>query len=130
MRQRLHLLVLCSMIEPTRTNRHIHFGRPPEKFLGTRHDVTTAQVFGLTINTQSLSQFFRTGIDARRQCCGTPLGFTSDSLFITYQRTSSPMIAVTALGCRRRMVFITASQSYSCFLPLGPSPFAPSNHTS
>ena len=84
MRQRLHLLVLCSMIEPTRTNRHIHFGRPPEKFLGTRHDVTTAQVFGLTINTQSLSQFFRTGIDARRQCCGTPLGFTSDSLFITY----------------------------------------------
>ena len=37
---------------------------------------------------------------------------------------------MTAFGCSLRTSAHVRAQSYSCFLPFGPSPFAPSNQTS
>ncbi len=47
------------------------------------------------------------------------------------QRTSGPTsLKITALGCSLRTTSRKRGQSYSCFLPFGPSPQAPSHQTS
>ncbi len=59
------------------------------------------------------------------------LGSPAEPVSLPHQRTSGPASEnITARGCIRRTSPHTRGQSYSCFLPFGPSPFAPSNHTS
>src|SRR6185503_3432650 len=47
------------------------------------------------------------------------------------QRICGPTsLKITVLGEIDATVFLNRSQSYTCFFPLGPSPFAPSHHNS
>ena len=69
---------------------------------------------------------------------GTTPGSTVDQLVspatprsLPIQRTSGPASEnITAFGCKRRTSAHTRGQSYTCRLPFGPSPLAPSNQTS
>ena len=81
--QRLHFRIFFRMIEPSRTNRNIHFRRIPEKFRSLRQHRTASQIFRFAEYAQTFVILLRTGVNARSKHRRTPFSFTSQTFFIT-----------------------------------------------
>ena len=79
-----YTFILVCMVEPSRTNRYVHFRRIPVSFLSLGNQFTATQVLRHVVDTQCSHRFVLFSIWAWSHRSSTPFSITAHTAFVTY----------------------------------------------